>query len=127
MAARSAFASSLLYRSAVLFGTCTRVTDGAEKERALDVITERLIPGRTAELRRPRPAELAATLVLALPISEWSLKLSLDPPDDPDDDVAGDAWAGIVPQRTAYGPAVDAPDLRAGIPVAESIRRLIDS
>jgi hypothetical protein len=119
--ARSAFESSLHYRSAVLFGTCTPVEDA---ERVLDAITERLVPGRTAEVRRPRKAELAATLVLALPITQWSLKISDGWPDDPDDDVAGDAWAGIVPQRTSYLEPVAAPDLRDGIVVPESVRRL---
>ena len=71
--ARSAFESSLHYRSAVLFGACTPVVD---VDTALDLITERLIPGRASEIRRPHKAELAATLVLELPISEWSLKIS---------------------------------------------------
>jgi nitroimidazol reductase NimA-like FMN-containing flavoprotein (pyridoxamine 5'-phosphate oxidase superfamily) len=122
--ARSAFESSLHYRSAVLFGSCTVASDGADKERALDLITERLIPGRSAEIRRPRNAELAATLVLVLPIVEWSLKISDGWPEDPDDDIAGDAWAGVVPRLTSYGEPLPAPDLRDGIPVPPSVRNL---
>ena len=82
--------------------------------RALDVITERLIPGRAAEIRRPRKAELAATLVLALPITEWSLKISDGWPDDPDDDIAGDAWAGVVPMTRGYAAPRPAPICAAG-------------
>src|SRR3954449_1406423 len=67
--ARSAFESSIRYRSAVVFGSCTIVAE--DKERFLDLVTEALIPGRGAELRRPTKAELAATLVLALPIEDW--------------------------------------------------------
>jgi hypothetical protein len=122
--ARSAFESSLHYRSAVLFGSCTVAEDRAH---ALDVITERLIPGRSDEIRRPTNQELAATLVLALPITEWSLKVSAGWPEDPDDDVAGDAWAGVVPQRTSYADPRPAPDLRRGIPVPASVRNLLDS
>jgi hypothetical protein len=122
--ARSAFESSLHYRSAVLFGSCTVAEDRAH---ALDVITERLIPGRSDEIRRPTNQELAATLVLALPITEWSLKVSAGWPEDPDDDVAGDAWAGVVPQRTSYADPRAAPDLRRGIPVPASVRNLLDS
>jgi uncharacterized protein len=118
--ARSAFESSLHYRSAVLFGSCAPVAD---RDRALDLITERLIPGRTAEIRRPRPAELAATLVLELPIIEWSLKISAGWPEDPDDDVAGDAWAGVVPMTAGYAAPLAAPDLREGIAVPPSVRR----
>jgi hypothetical protein len=98
----------------------------ADRERALDVITERLIPGRSAEIRRPRPAELAATLVLELPIAEWSLKISDGWPEDPDDDVAGDAWAGVVPMTSGHAAALAAPDVRAGIPVPGSVRALLE-
>ncbi len=122
LVARSAFESSLHYRSAVLFGACSVANDA---EAALDLITERLIPGRSAEIRRPRKSELAATLVLELPISEWSLKISAGWPDDPDDDVAGDSWAGVVPQHAVYDAPLEAPDLRPGIAVPPSVRALV--
>jgi nitroimidazol reductase NimA-like FMN-containing flavoprotein (pyridoxamine 5'-phosphate oxidase superfamily) len=121
--ARSAFESSLHYRSAVLFGRCGVLAD-AEKAAALDLITEALIPGRTAELRRPTRRELEATLVLALPIEEWSLKVSAGWPDDPPEDAAGDAWAGVLPLHARYGAPRPAPDLTDGIPVPPSVRRL---
>ncbi len=120
--ARSAFESSLHYRSAVLFGSCTPVDD--ERARALDLVTEALLPGRTAEVRRPTPRELEATLVLALPIEEWSLKVSDGWPDDPPADVAGHAWAGVVPLTLAAGRPRPAPDLRPGIAVPASVRAL---
>src|SRR5690606_22555306 len=43
--ARSAFESSMRYRSAVLFGSCAPVT-GDEKLRTLDLVTAGLLPGR---------------------------------------------------------------------------------
>ncbi len=73
--ARSAFESSVLYRSAVLFGRFTRLA-GTELADALDVVTERLIPGRRVELRASTAKELAATMVLAMPIDDWSLRIS---------------------------------------------------
>ncbi|HKC27935.1 MAG TPA: pyridoxamine 5'-phosphate oxidase family protein [Jatrophihabitans sp.] len=121
--ARSAFESSLHYRSAVLFGRTSPIED-AERTHALDLITEALLPGRTAEIRRPTTRELQATLVLALPISEWSLKVSAGWPDDVAEDLEADAWAGVVPLVTGYGPPRPAPDLRAGIPVPHSVRAL---
>ncbi len=123
--ARSAFESSIRYRSAVVFGRCAHLTE--DKERFLDLVTEALIPGRVGEVRRPTKAELAATLVLALPIEEWSLKISAGWPEDEDDDVAGPAWAGVVPVRQAYDAPQDAPDLRAGIEVPPSVRALTES
>lgn len=124
--ARSAFESSLHYRSAVLFGSCTTLA-AAEKAGALDGITEALLPGRTREIRRPTRRELDATLVLALPITEWSLKVSDGWPDDPPEDVSGDAWAGVVPIVSGYGAAHPAPDLRAGITTAPSVLALAES
>lgn len=119
--ARSAFESSLHYRSAVLFGRCA-VVPAAQREAALDLLTEALLPGRSVEVRRPTPRELDATLVLALPIDQWSLKVSDGWPDDPESDVAGDAWAGVVPLVTRRGDPCPAPDLRAGIDVPTSLR-----
>lgn len=121
--ARSAFESSLHYRSAVLFGACAPLPDEG-KAAALDLITEALLPGRTAEIRRPTERELAATLVLALPVTEWSLKVSEKWPEDLDEDLAGDAWAGVVPLVSSYGMPRPAPDLRAGIDVPPSVRAL---
>jgi uncharacterized protein len=122
--ARSAFESSMRYRSAVLFGQCAAITEPADKRRALDVITDSLIPGRTREVRASTSKELAAVLVLALPIEEWSLKVSEGWPDDPDDDIAGPAWAGVLPVRQHYGEPVPAPDLSPGIRLPESVRRI---
>jgi nitroimidazol reductase NimA-like FMN-containing flavoprotein (pyridoxamine 5'-phosphate oxidase superfamily) len=123
--ARSAFESSLHYRSAVLFGHTAPVPDTA-RQHALDLITEALLPGRTAEIRRPTARELQATLVLALPIIEWSLKVSAGWPDDLPEDVQSGSWAGVVPFVTGYGDPRPAPDLRAGIPVPPSVRALAD-
>ena len=122
--ARSAFESSLHYRSAVLFGRCAPVP-AEEKERVLDLVTERLLPGRVAEVRRPTKAELAATLVLAMPIDDWSLKVSDDWSEDGPDDVAGPAWAGVVPLRQSYSEPRPAPDLAPGIKVPASVRDLL--
>jgi len=122
--ARSAFESSMHYRSAVLFGTCMPVQDPQEKRDALDLITNHLLPGRVAEVREPSVKELAATLVLRLPIEQWSLKISDDWPEDPESDVAGPAWAGVVPMTMHYDAPRPAPDLGTGISVPDSVRRL---
>ncbi len=122
--ARSTFESSMRYRSAVLFGACTPITDADAKRRALDAVVEGLIPGRVAEVRPANVKELAATQVLSLPIAEWSLKVSEGWPDDTDEDCAGTAWAGVLPATTGYGEPLPAPDLNDGIPLPESVRRI---
>lgn len=121
--ARSGFESSYRYRSAVLFGSFTEVT-GVAKTAALDLVVDRLIPGRVAELRPATRRELAATLLLAMPIAEWSLKVSEGWPEDEAEDIAGPAWAGVVPVRTTYGEPQPAPDLRPDVAVPDSVRAL---
>jgi uncharacterized protein len=124
--ARSSFESSFRYRSAVLFGTFDQLS-GSDASRALDVIIEHFLPGRRAEIRGTSRRELAATMVLAMPIQDWSLKISGSWPTDPADDVAGSTWAGVIPFHVQYGDPLPAPDLRAGIPVPASVRALTDS
>jgi nitroimidazol reductase NimA-like FMN-containing flavoprotein (pyridoxamine 5'-phosphate oxidase superfamily) len=125
--ARSAFESSMNYRSAVLFGRCAPVADSpAEKAAALDLVTEGLIPGRVAELRPHSAKELAATLVLRMTVDEWTLKVSDGGPDDGPADVAGPTWAGILPLRSGYTGAIGASDLATGIPLPGSVRALLD-
>ena len=122
--ARSAFENSLRYRSAVLFGTFTRLAE-PEVPRALDLFTEHLLPGRLAEIRPNHRRELAATMVLSMPIRQWSMKVSTDWPDDAPDDLAGSTWAGVIPfDGRRLGDPLPAPDLRAGIPVPASVRAL---
>ena len=121
--ARSRFESSLRYRSAVLRGRPVAL-EGDQKLRALDVLAERILPGRVAETRGSTTRELAATLVLAVPLDDWVLKVSQGWPEDTPEDLAGDAWAGVVPMTQGYATPVAAPDLRDGIPVPLSVRAL---
>lgn len=120
--ARSAFESSFHYRSAVLFGTFEAV--GAEQKTAfLEALTDSFIPGRVAELRPSSRKELAATMALRLAIGDdnWSLKVSDGWPDDPEEDVAAGAWAGVVPLSTSYGAPRRAPDCPDGVPTPRSV------
>lgn len=122
--ARSGFESSFHYRSAVLFGTFETVTE--DKVRYLEILTDTFIPGRVAELRASTRKELAATVVLRLPIGSdnWSLKISDGWPEDPESDVAAGGWAGVVPITTSYGTPMRAPDCEESIPVAASVMQM---
>ena len=120
--ARSGFESSFHYRSAVLFGSFGVIADAAKNDY-LQVLVDTFIPGRSAELRESTAKELAATLVLGLPIGpdNWSLKIADGWPEDEDDDVAAGGWAGVVPITTSYGAPLRAPDCDPAIPVARSV------
>jgi uncharacterized protein len=117
--ARSQFESSMHYRCAMLFGSFTPVP-AAERPAALAVVSARLLPGLTGA-RTPSAKELAATSVLALPLTEWSLKISDGPPDDADEDLDRPVWAGVVPLRHSWGTPVPAPGLSGDLTVPEAL------
>ena len=112
--ARSAFNHSMNYRSVVILGRAS-VIEGEEKLRALEVISEHIIPGRWADVRRPNEAEMLATTVLAVDIEEASAKVRSGPPLDDEDDMGRPCWAGVIPFTTNAQSPVPAPDLAAGI------------
>ncbi len=124
--ARSAFEHSANYESVVAFGRFRALEEGEERLRALEAFTNKLIPGRWSEVRRPNTAELKATAILALTIEEASLKRRSGPPDDDDSaDAASPIWAGVVPISTSFATPVPAPGLRPGVPLAASVGRLL--
>jgi uncharacterized protein len=119
--ARSVFESSMHYRSAMVLGVAT-VLEGDDKLRGLERVSEHLMPGRWADARQPNRKELAATLVLTLPLAEWSLKVSDDPPEDAAEDLALPVWAGVLPLRETYGEPTAAPDLSRDLDVPGYVR-----
>ncbi len=106
VAARSAFHHSVNYRSVVIHGTAHIVTDRAERNRALQLITEHLLPGRYEEVRPITPQEDKATGVLALHIEAASAKIRSGPPVDDDADLPLGLWGGVLPITTALGRGV---------------------
>jgi uncharacterized protein len=123
--ARSAFHHSINYRSVVLYGTATPVTEPAEKERALEAFTEKLVPGRWADVRWPNRKELKATTALALPIREGSAKVRTGQPVDDEEDYALEAWAGVVPIRTQMLDPISDPRLKPGTTAPDHVRALV--
>src|SRR5437764_2981593 len=65
--AKSAFHHSMNYRSVVVFGTATEVTDLDEKHQVLLDLVDHVLAGRSQEARPPNRKELAGTLVLQVP------------------------------------------------------------
>jgi nitroimidazol reductase NimA-like FMN-containing flavoprotein (pyridoxamine 5'-phosphate oxidase superfamily) len=98
--ARSAFNSSMNYRSATVFGVPKLVENEDEILHALNVISEQTMPGRWDELRAPLDKEIKMTGVIALDIDAASAKVSTGMPDDEDADYDIPIWAGVLPVRT---------------------------
>jgi nitroimidazol reductase NimA-like FMN-containing flavoprotein (pyridoxamine 5'-phosphate oxidase superfamily) len=100
--ARSAFNSSMNYRSVTVFGSPRLVENADEKLHALRVISECTMPGRWDEVRDSHDKEIKMTGVIAVEIESASAKVSTGMPDDEDEDYEIPIWAGILPLKTAF-------------------------
>jgi nitroimidazol reductase NimA-like FMN-containing flavoprotein (pyridoxamine 5'-phosphate oxidase superfamily) len=95
--ARSAFNSSMNYRSVTIYGKPTLVEGRDEKLHAMRVISENTMPGRWDELRESLQREVKMTGVLCLQIESASAKISSGMPEDEDEDYDIPIWAGVLP------------------------------
>ena len=122
--ADSLFDSSANYRSAVVHGELQTLS-GDEASEALYVMSERMMPGRRAEVRATTGKDLAATLALALPIidGQWTAKARTGGPGAADE--PADVWRGVLPVRQTYGEPVVADGVPPGQEVSPSVRRMI--
>ena len=114
--ARSIFNHSLNYRSVVVLGHAEPVTERKEKLEALVAFSERILPGRWAEVREPSAKELKATSILRLPITEASAKVRSGPPGDDEPDYAIPVWAGVIPLALVRGTPIPDAKLAFDLP-----------
>ncbi|MGR5434863.1 pyridoxamine 5'-phosphate oxidase family protein [Vibrio owensii] len=113
--ARSAFHHSAHYRSAVVFGQFEIVDCNQEKDRLLNHFIEQIAPGRTEEVRLSNEKELKATMLLRIPLTEASVKISNFGVNDDAEDMDIPVWAGVLPYRTIVGPLQACDDLYEGL------------
>src|SRR5690606_28497557 len=97
-------------------------TEPEAKLHGLRVITEHLSPGSWDYAREPDKKELAAVSVLALPLTEASVKIRATyTGDDREDIEANTVWAGVLPLVTTYGDPNPYPDLTSDLPVPQHV------
>jgi nitroimidazol reductase NimA-like FMN-containing flavoprotein (pyridoxamine 5'-phosphate oxidase superfamily) len=120
--ARAIFNHSMNYRSVVVLGTAVAVLDAAEKLQALKLLSEHILPGRWKDSRQPNERELKQTLVLRLPIEEFSAKVRQGPAIDDEEDYSFPTWAGVIPLEIKAGPPIDDPRLIANTSLPEYAR-----
>lgn len=101
--ARSAFHSSMNYRSVVVQGLARVVDDPREKARLLDALVDHLMPGRRAHVREPTAGELEATQLVAIRLDAVSAKIRTGGPNDAPEDLLPEIWGGVVPMRSSFG------------------------
>ncbi len=122
--ARSAFNSSMNYRSATVFGTARLVEDRDDKLHALRVISECTMPGRWDELREPLENEVKMTGIIALAIESASAKVSTGMPEDEDADYDIPIWAGVLPLKSAFTTVLSDERLIEGVEPSAVVRAM---
>jgi hypothetical protein len=110
--ARSTYNTDINYRSVMIIGDATEVTDLDEKRAGLELLVEHIIPGRTGDAREPTEKELRSTMLLSLPITESSAKVRTGWPSDEPEDYDLAIWAGVVAIDQQVAAPVADPDLR---------------
>lgn len=124
--ARSLFEHGINYRSAMIFGVPRAVTQPDELRHGLRTLTEQCAPGQWEYARQPTARELAATRLLALDLTEASVKIRSGPPDDADTpDAALGLWAGVLPIHRTWGPLQPDPALPPGLHPPQHLLALI--
>jgi nitroimidazol reductase NimA-like FMN-containing flavoprotein (pyridoxamine 5'-phosphate oxidase superfamily) len=122
--ARSAFNSSMHYRSATVFGAPQLVDDPGAKLEALRVISEHSMPGRWDELRAPHEREVKMTGVIRLDIDAASAKLSNAMPDDEEEDYDIPVWAGVLPLTSTFKELLGDDRVLEGVEPSAVVKRL---
>lgn len=122
--ARSAFNSSMEYRSVTVFGTPNLVEGSDEKIRVMRIISEHSMPGRWDELREPHEKEVKMTGVIALDIESASAKISNSGVEDEDEDYEIPIWAGVLPITSSMGSLVDDDRLIAGVEPSKVVKAM---
>ncbi len=123
--ARSAFNSSMNYRSATVFGRPALVEDHDAKIEAMRIISEHVMPGRWDELRAPLEKEVKMTGVIRLDIESASAKIAASTaPDDEEFDYDTPVWAGILPLVSTFETLVDDERLADGVEPSAVVKAL---
>lgn len=122
--ARSAFNSSMEYRSVTVFGRPQLVEGSDAKLRVMRIISEHSMPGRWDELRDPHDREVKMTGVIALEIDTASAKISDNGVDDEEEDYEIPVWAGVLPVTSVTGSLQDDDRLVPGVEPTAAVKAL---
>jgi nitroimidazol reductase NimA-like FMN-containing flavoprotein (pyridoxamine 5'-phosphate oxidase superfamily) len=122
VSARSAFNSSMNYRSVMIFGSANELGDEA-KESAMKAITDKLIPGLWEAGRPMTSKEFAQTMIVELALDDVTAKKRNDGALD-SEDAALNIWAGQIPFITTFGKPTTNLDA-SHMPVPDYIQNLI--
>lgn len=121
--ARSAFNSSMNYRSVMVFGSA-RVLEGEAKIQGLRAVSERLVPGLWEAGRRQTAKEFAQTMLAELSLDDVTAKERTGGPLDSEDSGLP-IWAGVIPMTINLGEPITDHDSQH-VDVPDYVRRHVE-
>jgi hypothetical protein len=119
----TAMGHSVNYRSVVVIGKAEIVEGHEAKLAAMRDFVEYVIRGRWATVRPPTAQEIAATMVLSVPLVEASAKIRTGFAVDDAKEYASQAWSGVLPFKWTPGEPVRDPRGSEATPVPVNIQK----
>jgi hypothetical protein len=107
----------------VALGKARAINEASAKWDALARLVDGMIPGRWDDCRKPTELELKATWILEMPINEASAKIRTGGPNDDEQDLALNYWAGVIPFAKQTQPPIAHEKLREDVKLPEYLRR----
>lgn len=121
--APTAMGHSVNYRSVVVIGKAEIVEGHEAKLAAMRDFVEYVIRGRWATVRPPTAQEIAATMILSVPLVEASAKIRTGFAVDNPEEYNREAWTGVVPFKWTAGEPVRDPRGAEAVPVPANIKK----
>lgn len=119
--AKSLFHTSVNYRSVILFGKASLVSDEDERLTGMKVITENIIPGRWNEVNVGNENELKATMVIKFNIEKASAKIRNEGPAG-DEELTENVWSGQIPLMLKALEPIQDDKFGVSLELSESVR-----
>lgn len=118
----TAMGHSVNYRSVVVIGKAEIVEGHEAKFQAMRDFVDYVLRGRWATVRPPTPQEIAATMILAVPLVEASAKIRTGFAVDGASEYASGAWTGVLPFKWTPGEPVRDPRGNPDVPIPQNIQ-----
>jgi hypothetical protein len=94
-----------------------------EKLEAMRLLTEHLVPGRWEQARSPSEGECKATTIARVSIIDATVSERIGMAADDKESTDHHYWAGLVPIRTVFGPAIPRDPSDQRVPMPEAIKQ----
>lgn len=120
--APTALGHSLNYRSVVIVGRAKVIDEEDAKLNAMREFVEYVAYGRWPTLRAPNARDMAATMILAVPLEEASAKVRTGFAIDRQEEYVRGTWTGVLPLQLTPGEPIPDPRGDHSVIVPDNIR-----